>query len=182
MVRHGVPTGRSVSRVLFFLAGDRTFTSRVLNPALYMKIADGGCWSPPQNRFRVRFLLFFLSYKSSKCIEICCVCINLGWCILTFTIISYIVGVLARCPCVAQNIKILWEKRMNQGMPYLQKWRGGAGKLPQFRSYPSDINRTAYIAGWQAHHHHQLCFLSLLARCPCVARNIKMHLYDLLIL
>ena len=30
---HGVPTGRSVSRVLVFLAGDRTFTSRVLNPA-----------------------------------------------------------------------------------------------------------------------------------------------------
>ena len=29
----GVPTGRSVSRVLLFLAGDRTFTSRVLNPA-----------------------------------------------------------------------------------------------------------------------------------------------------
>ena len=27
-----------------------------------------------------------------------------------------------------------------------------------FPSYPSDINRTAYIAGWQAHHHHQLCF------------------------
>ena len=31
--RHGVPTGRSVSRVLLFLVGDRTFTSRVLNPA-----------------------------------------------------------------------------------------------------------------------------------------------------
>ena len=30
---HGVPTGRSVSHVLLFLAGDRTFTSRVLNPA-----------------------------------------------------------------------------------------------------------------------------------------------------
>ena len=30
---HGVRTGRSVSRVLLFLAGDRTFTSRVLNPA-----------------------------------------------------------------------------------------------------------------------------------------------------
>ena len=30
---HGVPTGRSVSRVLLFLAGDRTFTSRVMNPA-----------------------------------------------------------------------------------------------------------------------------------------------------
>ena len=30
---HGVPTGRSVSRVLLFLVGDRTFTSRVLNPA-----------------------------------------------------------------------------------------------------------------------------------------------------
>ena len=34
-----------------------------------------------------------------------------------------------------------------------------AGKLPYFPSDPSDINRTAYIAGWQAHHHHQLCFL-----------------------
>jgi hypothetical protein len=30
---HGVPTGRSVSRVLLFLVGDRTFTSWVLNPA-----------------------------------------------------------------------------------------------------------------------------------------------------
>ena len=30
---HGVPTGRFVSRVLLFLAGDITFTSRVLNPA-----------------------------------------------------------------------------------------------------------------------------------------------------
>ena len=30
---HGVPTGRSLSRVLLFLTGDRTFTSRVLNPA-----------------------------------------------------------------------------------------------------------------------------------------------------
>ena len=30
---HGVPTGQSVSRVLLFLAGDCTFTSRVLNPA-----------------------------------------------------------------------------------------------------------------------------------------------------
>ena len=29
---HGVPTGQSISRVLLFLAGDRTFTSRVLNP------------------------------------------------------------------------------------------------------------------------------------------------------
>ena len=32
------------------------------------------------------------------------------------------------------------------------------GKLPYFPSYPSDINRTTYIAGWQAHHHHQLYF------------------------
>ena len=30
---HGVPTGRSVSHVLLFLVGDRSFTSRVLNPA-----------------------------------------------------------------------------------------------------------------------------------------------------
>ena len=37
-----------------------------------------------------------------------------------------------------------------------------AGKMPYFPSYPSDINRTTYIAGWQAHHHHQLYFLSLL--------------------
>ena len=37
-----------------------------------------------------------------------------------------------------------------------------AGKLPYFPSYPSDINRMTYIAGWQAHHHHQLYFLSLL--------------------
>ena len=27
---------------------------------------------------------------------------------------------LARCPCVARNIKILWEKRMNEGRPYMQ--------------------------------------------------------------
>jgi hypothetical protein len=30
---HGVPIGRSVSCVLLFLTGDRTFTSRILNPA-----------------------------------------------------------------------------------------------------------------------------------------------------
>ena len=30
---HGEPTGRSISRVLLFLAGDRTFTSQVLNPS-----------------------------------------------------------------------------------------------------------------------------------------------------
>ena len=29
-----------------------------------------------------------------------------------------------------------------------------AGKLSQFTSYPVDIDQTAYIAGWQAHHHH----------------------------
>ena len=33
-----------------------------------------------------------------------------------------------------------------------------AGKLSQFPSYPLDIDRTAYIAGWQAHDHHRLCF------------------------
>src|SRR3954467_3505582 len=39
-------------------------------------------------------------------------------------------SLLARCPCVAWNIKmhlyekfILWEKRMNEGMPYLQMRR-----------------------------------------------------------
>ena len=32
-------------------------------------------------------------------------------------------------------------------------------KISIFPSYPSDINRMAYIAGWQAHHHHQICFL-----------------------
>ena len=32
--------------------------------------------------------------------------------------------ILARCPFVARNIKILWEKRMNEGRPYLQMWRG----------------------------------------------------------
>ena len=36
------------------------------------------------------------------------------------------------------------------------------GKLSYFPSYPSDINQTTHIAGWQAHHHHQLYFLSLL--------------------
>ena len=34
-----------------------------------------------------------------------------------------------------------------------------ADKLSYFPSYPLDIDQTAYIAGWQAHHHHQLCFL-----------------------
>ena len=34
-------------------------------------------------------------------------------------------------------------------------------KLPQFPSYLSDINRTAYIAGWQAHHQHQLIYTVL---------------------
>ena len=40
-------------------------------------------------------------------------------------------SLLARCPCVARNINmhlyekfILWEKRMNEGMPYLQMRRG----------------------------------------------------------
>ena len=40
-------------------------------------------------------------------------------------------SLLARCPCIARNIKmhlyekfILWEKRMNEGMPYLQMRRG----------------------------------------------------------
>ena len=28
-----------------------------------------------------------------------------------------------------------------------------------FPSYPSDIIRTAYIAGWQAYDNHRLCFL-----------------------
>ena len=35
-------------------------------------------------------------------------------------------------------------------------------KIPLFPSYPSDINRTSYIAGWQAHHHHQLYFLYII--------------------
>ena len=37
-----------------------------------------------------------------------------------------------------------------------------AGKLPYFPSYLSDINRTTYVAGWQAHPPHQFYFLSLL--------------------
>ncbi|KAM3225593.1 hypothetical protein ACQJBY_058374 [Aegilops geniculata] len=32
--------------------------------------------------------------------------------------------ILARCPCVARNMKILWEKRKNEGRPYLQMRRG----------------------------------------------------------
>ena len=72
---------------------------------------------------------------------------------------------------------------MNEGRPYLQIWRGVwylFAKLPLFPSYLSDINRTAYIAGWQAHHHHQPCFYIynilyvVLARCPCIPWNIKM--------
>ena len=31
-------------------------------------------------------------------------------------------------------------------------------KFSLFALYPSDIDRTVYIAGWQAHHHHQLGF------------------------
>ena len=38
---HGVPTGRSVSRVLLFLAGDHTFTSSVFNP---VAIHGDGRW------------------------------------------------------------------------------------------------------------------------------------------
>ena len=34
-----------------------------------------------------------------------------------------------------------------------------AGKLSGFPSYPLDIDRTAYIAGWQAHDHQRQCFL-----------------------
>ena len=44
---HGVPTGWSVSRVLLFLAGDRTFTSRILNLAPVHGVADGGRRSSP---------------------------------------------------------------------------------------------------------------------------------------
>ena len=36
-----------------------------------------------------------------------------------------------------------------------------AGKLPYFPSYPSDINRTTYIVGWLANHHHQLVYTVL---------------------
>ena len=36
-----------------------------------------------------------------------------------------------------------------------------AGKLSQFPSYPLDIDRTTYIAGWHAHHHHQLVYTVL---------------------
>ena len=34
-----------------------------------------------------------------------------------------------------------------------------AGKLPLFPSYPLDIDRTTYIAGWQTHDHHRQCLL-----------------------
>ena len=30
----------------------------------------------------------------------------------------------SKMPVVARNIKILWEKRMDEGRPYLQMWRG----------------------------------------------------------
>ena len=40
-------------------------------------------------------------------------------------------GILARGPCIARNIEmhlyelfISWETKMNEGMPYLQIWRG----------------------------------------------------------
>ena len=78
-------------------------------------------------------------------------------------------SLLARCPCVARNIRmhlyekfILWEKRMNEGMPYLQMWRGVWVSFCKIAivsflcvRYKSDD----LFAGWQAHHHHQLCFL-----------------------
>ena len=53
---------------------------------------------------------------------------------------------------------------MNEGRPYLQMWRGvwvPVCKIAIVPSYLSDINRTAYIAGWQAHHHHQLIYTVL---------------------
>ena len=40
------------------------------------------------------------------------------------------------------------------------------GKLSKFPSYPLDIDRTTYIAGWQAHHHHQLCFFMYTSKMP----------------
>ena len=54
---------------------------------------------------------------------------------------------------------------MNEGRPYLQIWRGvwvSFCKIAIVSSYLSDMNRTAYIAGWQAHHHHQLRFLYII--------------------
>ena len=43
---------------------------------------------------------------------------------------------------------ILWEKRMNKGVPYLQMWRGARVNCHSFLSYPLDIDLTTYIAGW----------------------------------
>ena len=52
-------------------------------------------------------------------------------CRLVSTLHLHSYKILARCPCVARNMKmhlydlfILWEKRMNEGRPYLQMWRG----------------------------------------------------------
>ena len=50
---------------------------------------------------------------------------------------------------------------MNEGRPYLQMWRGvwvPFCKIAIVSFLFVRYNRTAYIAGWQAHHHHQLCF------------------------
>ena len=55
------------------------------------------------------------------------------------------------------------EHQQDQGEALFANMERGVGiffaKLPYFPSYPSDINRIAYTAGWQAHHHQQLCFL-----------------------
>ena len=55
--------------------------------------------------------------------KICRVCIS-RLVYMNFHNNIHIVGVLARCPCVARKIKILWEKRMNEGKSYMQMWRG----------------------------------------------------------
>ena len=50
---------------------------------------------------------------------------------------------------------------INEGRPYLQMWRGGGVSFCNIAIvsfYPSDINQTTYIAGWQAHHHTDYAF------------------------
>ena len=60
-----------------------------------------------------------------------------------------LLGRLARCPCIARNIKMhLYEYF------YLVREKDERGK-----ALFANVEGTAYIVGWQAHHHHQLYLL-----------------------
>ena len=71
-----------------------------------------------------------LSFFTKKCVYQCIIALHA--CINTSKLERFL-HVLARCPCVARNIKILREKRMNEGRRYLQMWRGVRVNCHSFR-------------------------------------------------